>query len=124
MATGLGLSAERLPAYVSRFVGREHEITDLQVMLDAGRLVTISGVGGAGKTRLAVEVARRRLAGGAESPVAEVYWVPLAAVSDPAAVVDAAATHTQPACNAYVRPPWSEDAHPTRLQRVRTAAVV
>ena len=46
------------PALTS-FVGREREIADVHRLMEQGRLVTLTGVGGAGKTRLAEEAARR-----------------------------------------------------------------
>jgi non-specific serine/threonine protein kinase len=55
-ATGPGAP----PAPVSAFVGRESEIEALTALLAAGRLVTLVGPGGAGKTRLALEVVRRQ----------------------------------------------------------------
>lgn len=49
-----------LPADPTPFVGREAELTSLAALLEGGaRLVTITGLGGMGKTRLAVELARR-----------------------------------------------------------------
>ncbi len=51
-------SPSNLPAAVSSFLGRETEIASLRESLANTRLVTIVGVGGAGKTRLAVELAR------------------------------------------------------------------
>lgn len=42
-----------LPAEVTNFVGRQHEIEQLQKMLSAGRLITLTGPGGVGKSRLA-----------------------------------------------------------------------
>ena len=46
-----------LPAPLNEFVGRADEIARVRELLDAHRLVTITGVGGAGKTRLALELA-------------------------------------------------------------------
>ena len=48
----------RLPGPGTRFVGRRREIEELVALCTRNRLVTLSGPGGAGKTRLAVEVAR------------------------------------------------------------------
>src|SRR5918997_3093373 len=47
-----------LPAPRSSFVGREREMPEIRRALSATRLLTLTGVGGSGKTRLAVEVAR------------------------------------------------------------------
>ncbi len=49
-----------VPAYLTSFVGRADELGSLEEALAHARLVTIIGPGGAGKTRLAVEIARRR----------------------------------------------------------------
>jgi predicted ATPase/DNA-binding NarL/FixJ family response regulator len=49
----------RTPAVLTSFVGREREVADLSALLDAHRLVTVTGPGGAGKTRLALEATRR-----------------------------------------------------------------
>jgi predicted ATPase len=68
-------------------VGRESEIIELQTALKAHRLVTLTGVGGVGKTRLAVEVATRSAT---EFPDG-VFLIELAAVTDAAAVPDAVA---------------------------------
>jgi predicted ATPase/DNA-binding SARP family transcriptional activator len=48
-----------LPRRASSFIGRDREVERLLVALQAGPLVTLTGVGGAGKSRLAVEVAAR-----------------------------------------------------------------
>ena len=48
-----------LPVQRSSFVGREAEIAAVRERLASGRLVTITGVGGCGKTRLALEIASR-----------------------------------------------------------------
>jgi predicted ATPase/DNA-binding SARP family transcriptional activator len=50
-----------LPAPVTSFVGRESELADLERLLREQRLVTLTGMGGAGKTRLALEAARRQV---------------------------------------------------------------
>jgi predicted ATPase len=73
--------ADRLPSYVTRFVGREEEIAELETMVEPGGLVNICGVGGLGKTRLAIELARRL---SAEKLRTDVYWVPLIGVTSPA----------------------------------------
>ncbi|MFG2292534.1 BTAD domain-containing putative transcriptional regulator [Streptomyces sp. NPDC048603] len=53
-----------LPASVSTLVGRQEAVDGVYALLDAGRLVTLTGPGGVGKTRLALEAAQRLLAGG------------------------------------------------------------
>lgn len=50
----------RLPLETSTFVGREHELAELRTLLGRTRLLTLAGTGGAGKTRLALELARGR----------------------------------------------------------------
>src|SRR5262245_5355614 len=52
-------AASRLPAPTTSFVGRERELRELVDLLAARRLITLTGVGGSGKTRLALEIARR-----------------------------------------------------------------
>jgi predicted ATPase/class 3 adenylate cyclase len=69
------------------FIGRESELDEVHAAVKAHRLVTLTGVGGVGKTRLALEVAARLVD---EFP--DGVWVfELAAVADPAAVPDAVA---------------------------------
>ena len=69
------------------FIGREAELAEVQEALTAHRLVTLTGVGGVGKTRLALEVAERL-----HDEFPDGVWVfELAAVTDPAAVPDAVA---------------------------------
>ncbi len=78
-------SAVDLPAPPTSFIGRGEELESLHALVDANRLVTITGVGGCGKTRVAIETARTladRYADGAK-------FVDLAAVADEAAVDDA-----------------------------------
>ena len=69
------------------FIGREAELAEVQEALKAHRLVTLTGVGGVGKTRLATEVAARL----ADEFPDGVWLFELAAVTDPAAVPDAVA---------------------------------
>ena len=69
------------------FIGRESEVAEVQAAVKAHRLVTLTGVGGVGKTRLATEVAARLVD---EFPDG-VWFFELAAVTDPAAVPDAVA---------------------------------
>ena len=69
------------------FIGREAELAEVQEALKAHRLVTLTGVGGVGKTRLATEVAARL----ADEFPDGVWFFELAAVADPAAVPDAVA---------------------------------
>jgi predicted ATPase len=68
-----------LPVQLSTFVGREDDITLVRDLLIARRLVTLTGPGGVGKTRLALAVAES-LAGQFQDGV---YYVPLASVTDP-----------------------------------------
>jgi len=72
---------------LTSFVGRGAEVSEIAVLLGEGRLVTVTGPGGVGKTRLAGEVARvvaGRFADG-------VWLAELAAVADPAQVAPAVA---------------------------------
>jgi predicted ATPase len=69
------------------FIGREAELAEVEEALKAHRLVTLTGVGGVGKTRLALEVAGHL----ADEFPDGVWFFELAAVADPAAVPDAVA---------------------------------
>jgi len=53
-----------LPAPISRFIGRTRELAELPLLLEKYRLVTLTGAGGSGKTRLAVTVGEGLLGGG------------------------------------------------------------
>jgi predicted ATPase/DNA-binding CsgD family transcriptional regulator len=66
----------------TRFFGREAEIARLRTLLDDNRLVTLTGSGGVGKTRLALRVAEEALGEFADG----VWYVELAALSDPGLV--------------------------------------
>jgi predicted ATPase/class 3 adenylate cyclase len=69
------------------FIGRESELADVSAALKAHRLVTLIGVGGVGKTRLALEVAAQSAPNFPDG----VWVIELATVGDPAAVPDAVA---------------------------------
>jgi predicted ATPase/DNA-binding CsgD family transcriptional regulator len=78
-ASALRPIPDGFPAYLTRFVGRQAEVEAVMGLLGVTQVVTISGAGGAGKTRLVIEVARR--AGGL-FPDGQ-RWVPLATCDDP-----------------------------------------
>jgi predicted ATPase len=78
-----------LPVQVTAFVGRDHELAQSKKLLQRQdvRLLTITGPGGIGKSRLALELAREMMGGFSSG----VYFVPLAAVGDPNMVASAIA---------------------------------
>ncbi|MGH7730882.1 MAG: ATP-binding protein, partial [Candidatus Eiseniibacteriota bacterium] len=76
-----------LPRLATSFVGRENELWECAGLLDAHRLVTLAGMGGAGKTRLALRLAERRL----HAYPGGVWFVELASVADPTRVVQGVA---------------------------------
>ena len=83
----LDTSPGNLRPPTTSFIGRESEVAELQTTLKAHRLLTLTGVGGVGKTRLASEVAAHL----ADEFPDGVWLFELAAVADPAAVPDAVA---------------------------------
>jgi predicted ATPase/class 3 adenylate cyclase/DNA-binding CsgD family transcriptional regulator len=84
----LGTLPNNLPTQLSTFVGRDHELTHLHDALTRSRLVTLTGTGGCGKTRLALQAA----ADVADDHQDGVWWVELAPVSRPELVAQAVAT--------------------------------
>jgi predicted ATPase len=80
-------SPGNLRPQTTSFIGRESEVAELHAAVKAHRLVTLTGVGGVGKTRLALEVAGRLV----DEFTDGVWFFELAAVTDPAAVPDAVA---------------------------------
>ena len=76
-----------LPRQLTSFVGRERERADIARLLARARLVTLTGPGGCGKTRLALEAAADAL----EQLPDGAWFIDLASLSDPALVVQAAA---------------------------------
>jgi predicted ATPase/class 3 adenylate cyclase len=77
-----------LPVQLTSFVGREPEIAAVGELLERARLVTLTGPGGTGKTRLALQVAAERLTRYGDGA----FIVELAAVSDPRLVASAIAS--------------------------------
>jgi predicted ATPase/class 3 adenylate cyclase/DNA-binding CsgD family transcriptional regulator len=71
--------SQHLPIQLTNFIGRQDEIADLRRLLDVSRVVTLTGAGGMGKTRLAIEVAARS----ADLFGDEVWYVDLAPIADP-----------------------------------------
>jgi predicted ATPase/class 3 adenylate cyclase len=72
-----------LPSPMTRFVGRRRELAELRSLVESQRLVTLTGPGGTGKTRLAVEAARSMTGAFPDG----VWFVALDVVRDPALVV-------------------------------------
>ncbi|MBX2999566.1 MAG: helix-turn-helix domain-containing protein [Caldilineaceae bacterium] len=97
-----------LPAPLTSFLGRDHEIVDGYRLLTTSRLLTLTGVGGAGKTRLALEMARAILdfrfwildSGVTDNPKSTIqnpkfpdgiWWVELAPLTDAGLIPEAVA---------------------------------
>jgi len=72
-----------LPAQLAAFIGRDREIGEVRALVGSARLLT--GAGGAGKTRLGLQVAAELLDGSGDG----VWLAELAAVTDPDAVAAA-----------------------------------
>ena len=71
-------SRHNLPHPVSSFIGRQREIAEVKRLISSSRLMTLTGVGGGGKTRLALQVARDLV----DTFKDGVWWVELAALTD------------------------------------------
>lgn len=76
-----------LPAQLTSFVGRERELVEVRRLLETSRLVTLTGAGGSGKTRLALEAA----AGSIDAFPDGIWLVELAPLSEPALIPSAVA---------------------------------
>jgi predicted ATPase/DNA-binding SARP family transcriptional activator len=79
-------SAPPLPVQLTSFVGRGRELREVQELLERSRLLTLTGPGGSGKTRLALAVAEQ-----AGAPL-DIWFVELGSIFDPALVAEATAT--------------------------------
>ena len=70
-----------LPVPLTSLLGRETELAETERLIEKTRLLTLTGAGGSGKTRLAVELARRLV-----DRFEDVIWVDLAPIADPALI--------------------------------------
>jgi predicted ATPase/DNA-binding XRE family transcriptional regulator len=77
-----------LPHPISFFIGRDREIAEIAHLLTASRLVTLTGAGGCGKSRMALEVADRVL----DHYPDGIWFVPLASLAQPSLVLQAIAS--------------------------------
>ncbi len=91
----LGSSPVHLPLPLTAFIGRRRELSGLLELLSSSRLLTLTGPGGAGKTRLALRAAAEAAASFPDG----VHFVPLEGVRDPGLLAPAvaAALHLPPA---------------------------
>jgi predicted ATPase/class 3 adenylate cyclase len=84
----LEITPNNLPLQLTSFIGREHEIDEIKSLLRGARLVTLTGAGGTGKTRLAIEVARQA---GEQFPDG-VWLIDFVALREPNLILQAIAT--------------------------------
>jgi class 3 adenylate cyclase len=82
LRTAKTFRSQNLPAQLTSFVGRAGQIDEIRRLLLDNRLVTLTGAGGAGKTRLAVELADQLINEFKDG----VWYVDLAPVADPVVV--------------------------------------
>lgn len=94
------LPLHNLPTPLNAFLGREQELVDARRLLGAHRLLTLTGVGGTGKTRLALEIAHSLAAEERDAAASSagtlpfedgICWVELAPLTDPALIPQAVA---------------------------------
>ncbi len=83
----LSTATNNLPTQLTSFIGREKEIAEVGELLHAFRLVTLTGSGGTGKTRLSIEVGAQEL----EHFANGAWMVELATLTDPAQIIPALA---------------------------------
>ena len=87
-ASALAPRKNNLPAQLNSFIGREREIAEVEELLGGARLVTLTSVGGTGKTRLSLQVASRL----ADDYPGGVWFVELAPIADESRVPQALAS--------------------------------
>ncbi len=85
LAAAARVPPNNLPAQLATFIGRERELSEVRGLVESCRLVTLTGAGGCGKTRLGMQVAAGLLGGSGDG----VWLVELAAVSSKDAVAPA-----------------------------------
>ena len=78
---GLAPSRQHLPVLADSFVGRDREAAEVRKLVQGHQLVTLTGPGGCGKTRLAIEIAAQVAGGGREA-----YFVDAAPIGDAALI--------------------------------------
>jgi predicted ATPase/class 3 adenylate cyclase len=76
-----------LPVQLTSFIGREKEMAEIKAMLNSARLVSLTGSGGTGKTRLSIEVGTEELTSFANG----VWLIELAPLADPSQIIPAMA---------------------------------
>jgi predicted ATPase/transcriptional regulator with XRE-family HTH domain len=107
-----------LPLQLTSFVGREHEMAEILRLLDMEpgktRLVTLTGSGGCGKTRLALEAARQVVGSYRDG----IWFIELASISDPNLILSA--------ITSTLGMPESRDSHPisTLTKYLRTKQIL
>jgi predicted ATPase len=84
----ISTARNNLPTQLTSFIGREKEMVKVKTLLSAHRLVTLTGTGGTGKTRLSLQIAAEVL----DSFKDGVWFIELAPLSDPALVLDTIAS--------------------------------
>ena len=84
----LDYSPHNLPEQLTSFVGREKEVAEVKDLLDAARLVTLTGSGGTGKTRLALQTAAEQISNFQDG----VWLIEFAALQDPAYIISTVAS--------------------------------
>jgi predicted ATPase len=82
------LNSERLPVRLAPLVGRQNELRDVLAVMSRSRLLTLTGPGGTGKTRLALAAA----GAAGESYSGGVCWVELTPLDDPLIVAQEVAS--------------------------------
>jgi predicted ATPase/DNA-binding XRE family transcriptional regulator len=94
------VATHNVPEQLTSFVGRDRETAEIKALLATHRLVTLTGSGGVGKTRIALELARQVLSAGRE----EVWFVDLSPLRDGSFVAGAVASALEISLAAVVDP--------------------